>query len=138
MILKASRILLSPNTPHQTMRHNPPNNNITMLPEIARPTIQQIHYPLRHHPTNTNKQKIILHISDAMGQWRRRWSTDSPHPLHIKHHSRTTKCLFWRLSIVKILLEAAVQEKKATRGRTFDCHTIFQGKGMTVDGEREW
>ena len=55
MILKASRILLSPNTPHQTVRHNPPNNNITMLPEIARPTIQQIHYPLRHHPTNTKQ-----------------------------------------------------------------------------------
>ena len=71
-----------------------------------------------------NKHKIILHISNAIGQWRRRWSTDSPHPLHIKHHSRTTKCLFLRLSIVKILPKAAVQEKKATRGGTFDCHTI--------------
>ena len=77
-----------------------------------------------------NKQKIILHISDAIEQWRRRWSIDSPHPLHIKNHSRTTKCLFRRLSIVKILPKAAVQEKKATRGGTFDCHTIFQGKGM--------
>ena len=41
-----------------------------------------------------NKQKIILHTSNAIGQWRRRWSTNSPHLLHIKHHSRTTKCLF--------------------------------------------
>ena len=65
-----------------------------------------------------NKQKIILHISKAIGQWRRRWSTDSPHLLHIKHHSRTTRCLFWRLSIIRILPKATVQEKNATRGGT--------------------
>ena len=34
-------------------------------------------------------------------------------------------CLFRRLYIVKILPKAAVQEKKATLDRTFDCHTIF-------------
>ena len=57
MILKASQILFPPNTPHQTMRHNPPNNYITMSPKIARPAIQQIRYPLRHHPTNTKQTK---------------------------------------------------------------------------------
>ena len=57
-------------------------------------------------PQIPNKQKIILHISYAIGQWSRRWSTDSPHLLHIKHHSRTTKCLFRRLSIVRILPKA--------------------------------
>ena len=85
-----------------------------------------------------NKQKIILHISKAIWQWRRRWSTNSPHLLHIKHHSRTTRCLFRRLSIVRILPKAAVQEKNATRGGTFDCHTIFQGKEMTLEGDRDW
>ena len=85
-----------------------------------------------------NKQKIILHILKAMGQWRRRWFTNSPHLLHIKHHSRTTRCFFRRLSIVRILPKATVQEKKATRGGTFDCHTIFQGKDMPVEGEVEW
>ena len=30
-----------------------------------------------------NKQNTILYISKAKGQWRRRWSTDSPHLLHI-------------------------------------------------------
>ena len=28
-----------------------------MPPEIARPIIQQIHYPLRHYPTNTKQAK---------------------------------------------------------------------------------
>ena len=56
-ILKASRIPFSPNTPHQIVQHNPPNNYITMSPEIARPSIQQICYPLRHHPTNTKQTK---------------------------------------------------------------------------------
>ena len=52
-ILKASWIPFSLDTPHQTVRHNPPNNYITLPPKIARPAIQQIRYPLRHHPTNT-------------------------------------------------------------------------------------
>ena len=39
------------------MRHKPPNYHITMTPEFACPTIQQIHYPLRHHPTNTKQAK---------------------------------------------------------------------------------
>ena len=34
-----------------------------MTPEIACPTIQQIHYPLRHHPTNTKQAKDhTLHL----------------------------------------------------------------------------
>ena len=69
------------------------------------------------------KKKTIDHNSYAIWQWRRRWSTDSPHLLHIKHHSNTTICLFQRLSVVKILPKAAVQEKNATLGGTFDCHT---------------
>ena len=75
----------------------------------------------------TKKQKTIDHNSYAIGQWRRRWSTDSPHLLHIKHHSSTAICLFQRLSIVKILPKAAVQEKNATLWGALDCHTIFQG-----------
>ena len=75
-----------------------------------------------------NKQKTILHISKAKGHWRRRRSTDSPHLLHIKHHSRTTKCLFRRLSIVRILSQAAVQEKRATRGEPSIATSFSMGK----------
>ena len=49
----------------------------------------------------------------------------------IKYHSNTAICLFQKLSIVKILPKAAIQEKNATLGGTLDCHTIFQGKSMT-------
>ena len=55
-----------------------------------------------------NKQKTIDHNSYAIGQWRRRWSTDSPHLSHIKHHSSTARCLFQRLSVVKIPLFTTV------------------------------
>ena len=85
-----------------------------------------------------NKEKTIDHNSYAIGQWRRRLSTDSPHLLHIKHYSNTAICLFQRLSVVKILPKAAVQEKSATVGGTLDCHTIFQGKSMTKQGDKEW
>ena len=84
-----------------------------------------------------NKQKTIDHKSYAIGQWRRRWSTDSPHLLHIKHFSNTAICLFQRLFVVKILPKAAVPKKNATLGWTFDCHTIFQGKSMTEEGGKE-
>ena len=56
-ILKASQIPFPPDTPHQTVRHYPPNNYITMSPEVTRPAIQQVRYPLRHHPTNTKQAK---------------------------------------------------------------------------------
>ena len=52
-----SRIPFPLDTPHQTVWHRPPNNYITMTLEIACPTIQQIYYPLRHHPTNTKQAK---------------------------------------------------------------------------------
>ena len=83
-----------------------------------------------------NKQKTIDRSSYVIGQWKRRWSTDSPHFLHIKHHY-TIICLFQRLSVVKILPKAAVQEKNATLGGTFDCHIIFLGKSMT-ERDKEW
>ena len=55
--IKASGIQFPPYTPHQTMWHNPPYIYIAMSPKIAWPRIQQIHYPLRHHPTNTKQAK---------------------------------------------------------------------------------
>ena len=85
-----------------------------------------------------NKQKTIDHNSYAIVQWRRRWSTYSPHLLHIKHHSSIAICLFQRLYVVKILPKATVQEKNATLGGTLDCHTIFHGKSMTEEGDKEW
>ena len=55
--LKTSSIPFPLDTPHQTVQHNPPYSYIAMPPEIAWPRIQQIHYSLRHHPTNTKQAK---------------------------------------------------------------------------------
>ena len=68
-----------------------------------------------------NKQNTIELNSYDIGQWRRRWSIDSPHLLYIKHQSSTAICLFQRLSVVKI----------ANLKGTFDYHIIFQGKQRT-------
>ena len=67
-ILKASQIPFPPDTPHQTVRHNPPNNYVTMSPEVTRPAIQQVHYLCGITQQIPNKQKIILHTSNAIGQ----------------------------------------------------------------------
>ena len=61
-----------------------------------------------------NKVNTIDHKSKAIGQWIRRWSTDSPFLLHIQHQSKIKIFHFLRLSIVKIFPKIAVQTKKAT------------------------
>ena len=73
-----------------------------MTPEIACPTIQQIHYPLRHHPTNTKQAKY--HTPHLI-------SYRTVKEEMIYRFPRTTNCLFRRLSIVRILPKVAVQEK---------------------------
>ena len=75
--------------------------------------------------------QTIDHSSKAMGQWRRRWFTDSSLLLHIKHQSMTGTPLFHSLSRVKILPKAAVQEKNATLRGIFECHTSFHGKRLS-------
>ena len=50
-----------------------------------------------------NKLNTTIHNSYAIWQWRRRWSTNFPHLLHIQHQSITIIFHFWRLSKVKIL-----------------------------------
>ena len=80
-----------------------------------------------------NKQKTKDHNSQAMEQWSRRWSTDSPQLLHIasvKHYHTS----FTKVAIVKILPKEADQEKKATLGGTFDCHIILHGKETRLGG----
>ena len=80
-----------------------------------------------------NKQKTKDHNSQAMEQWSRRWSTDSPQLLHIasvKHYHTS----FTKVAIVKILPKEADQEKKVTLGGTFDCHIILHGKETKVGG----
>ena len=62
-ILHNSMFLCCPNIPYQDS-----NNSITLW-GITQWT--------------PNKQNTNNHISQAMGQWRRRWSTDSPQFLHI-------------------------------------------------------
>ena len=80
-----------------------------------------------------NKQKTKDHNSQAMEQWSRRWSTDSPQLLHIasvKHYHTS----FTKVAIVKILPKEADQEKKATLGGTFECHIILHGKETRLGG----
>ena len=75
-----------------------------------------------------NKPKIIDHSSQAMEQCNNRWSTLSPLCLHIQHQSTIIRFHFHKLSMVKSLPKAAVQEKKATLGGTLAFQIIFQGK----------
>ncbi len=44
--------------------------------------------------------------------------------------SNTSTCLYWRLSIVRILPKSTVHTKRATRGGTRDFQIIFQGKDL--------
>ena len=65
-----------------------------------------------------NKVNTIDFKSKAIGEWIRRWSTDSPFLLHIQHQSKIKICRFLRLSIVKIFPKITVHTKKATlKGR---------------------
>ena len=59
-----------------------------------------------------NKSKTIVHDSQATEQWRSKWSRVSPLQLHIQHQSFKARFHFLKLSIVKIFLNATVQEKK--------------------------
>ena len=61
------------------------------------------------------------------GQWRRRWSTDSPSQQHIQHQVANGRPLSIRLSKVRIRPCAAVHKKKATRLGIFGFQTPFQG-----------
>jgi hypothetical protein len=47
---------------------------------------------------------------------------------------RNDKMTFCKFSMVKILHNAAVQEKKATRGGTFTFQIFFQGKVLREGG----
>ena len=60
------------------------------------------------------------------GQWRRRWSTDSPSQ-HIQHQVANGWPLSIRLSKVRIRPWAAVHKKNATRLGIFGVQTPFQG-----------
>ena len=84
-----------------------------------------------------NKQNTTFHSSKAIGQWRSRWSTVSPHFLHMQHQSKINIHLFQRLLIVRIFPRATVQEKKATLDGTFDHHTICHGNDMPLVPEVE-
>ena len=75
-----------------------------------------------------NKVNTIDFKSKAIGEWIRRWSTDSPFLLHIQHQSKIKIHHLLRLSIVKIFPKAAVQTKKTTLDGTLDFQTVFQGK----------
>ena len=64
-----------------------------------------------------NKVNTIDHKSKAIGQWIRRWSTDTSFLLHIQHQSKIKIFCFLRLSIVKIFPKAAIQTKKSNSKR---------------------
>ena len=47
------------------------------------PRLKQLNYLKRHNPLKSKQTQPKDHISKAIGQWRRRWSTDCPHFLHM-------------------------------------------------------
>ena len=79
-----------------------------------------------------NKVRTRFHSSWARGQCNSKWLTDSPLDLHIQHQSIMRTFLFRRLSIVRILPNVAVQEKKATLDGTLAFHTLLQGKEIRL------
>lgn len=127
--LKTPSTPFPPNAPHYAMSCEPPQSYILMSAETALPEDNTSMTLCSITQRILNKLNTKDHNSYAIGQWRRRRSTDSPHRLHIQHKSITMILLFRRLSINNILPNAADQEKNATLGGTVACHTIF--KGMT-------
>ena len=61
------------------------------------------------------------------GQWRRRWSTDSPSQQYIQHQVANEQPLSIKLSKVRIWPCATVHKKNATRLGIFGFQTPFQG-----------
>ena len=104
-ILPASDLLLGPC--HQLRRSTTPQGITHIVPK---------------------RIKTIDHNSQAIGQCKSKWLPVSPLNLHMQHQSIMISCLFLRLSIVRILPNAAVQTKKATLEGAFAFHTHFQGK----------
>ena len=61
------------------------------------------------------------------GQWKRRWSTDSPSPQQLQHQLAKGRPLSVRLSKVRIRPCAVVHKKSVTRLGIFGFQTPFQG-----------
>jgi len=81
--------------------------------------------------------KREFHKAEATSQWRRSWSTDSFFLLHKQHLFSMTKCLFLRLSTVRILPRAANHTKKAVIEGAWVRYTHFQGKQLPSEQARE-
>ena len=70
---------------------------------------------------------IKHHREWVPGQWKRRWSTDSPSRQHIQHQLAKGRPLSIRLSKVRIRPWAVVHKKSVTRLGIFGFQTPFQG-----------
>ena len=68
-----------------------------------------------------------VHKVCVTGQWRRRWSTNSPSQQHIQHQITKGQPLSMRLSNMRIRSWAVVHKKKATHLGIFGFQTPFQG-----------
>ena len=128
-ILEVTTISLPPKTPHHTMGHHPPNNQISMIAIMARQPAHKSNTRQGITQCTPNKPNTIDHNSQARGQCSNKWSTLSPLCLHIQHRSTRIRCHFCKLSIVKSLPKAVVHEKKATLGGILAFQILFQGKG---------
>ena len=104
--------------PPQTMWHGPPNLPMLMSTQLTLPTSQEINHHWGITQFIPNKLKITTHISLATGQWRKKWSMDSPSALHIQHQLTKMMFLLFKLPAVNIFPRATDQRKKATRGKT--------------------
>jgi len=84
---------------------------------------------------NPKRLKIEFHKAPAISQCKR-WSTDSPLILHMRHPSNTMICRFPKLSIVRIFPNTADQAKNTIRNGTLFHQILLQGKGVCPWGIR--
>jgi hypothetical protein len=107
-VLKISIIHFPLKAPQKEKRHHLPHNNTLSFTSNLL-TSKQVNYSVRHNPRQPKATKKNFHKAQAIAQWRRIWSTDSPILLHIQHLSITMTCRFLRLSMVRIFPMAADQ-----------------------------
>ena len=129
-ILKTTPVLFALETPHQTMWHRSPNRKIPMPPKAALPTLKNFQCTFWHYPVDSKQLKN--HGPQLRSKRTMEKKVIYCVPSFLAHiaQSNTSACLYWRLSIVRILPKSTVHTKRATRGGTRDFQIIFQGKDL--------
>lgn len=91
--------------------HLPHNSAPSVIGSLPRSIQVHYSYRLTQDSPKCHKKKTFRK-TQAISQWRRRQSTNSPLFLHIQQLSTTMSCRFLRLSMVRILPKVADQAKQ--------------------------